>query len=79
VLNSAFLHELREAGLTGAIVHASKILPKNRIPEEQWNAALDLIYDRRRDQFDPLTHFISLFPDDAGGAKPRRRAGSMTT
>jgi 5-methyltetrahydrofolate--homocysteine methyltransferase len=47
VLNSAFLHELREAGLTGAIVHASKILPKNRIPQEQWDAALDLIYDRR--------------------------------
>jgi 5-methyltetrahydrofolate--homocysteine methyltransferase len=46
VLNSAFLHELREAGLTGAIVHASKILPQNRIPDEQWNAALDLIYDR---------------------------------
>ena len=65
VLNSAFLHELREAGLTGAIVHASKILPKNRIPEDQWNAALDLIYDRRRDGFDPLTHFISLFPDGA--------------
>jgi 5-methyltetrahydrofolate--homocysteine methyltransferase len=64
VLNSAFLHELREAGLTGAIVHASKILPKNRIPEEQWNAALDLIYDRRREGFDPLTHFVSLFPDE---------------
>jgi 5-methyltetrahydrofolate--homocysteine methyltransferase len=65
VLNSAFLHELREAGLTGAIVHASKILPQNRIPAEQWNAALDLIYDRRREGFDPLTHFISLFPDGA--------------
>jgi 5-methyltetrahydrofolate--homocysteine methyltransferase len=65
VLNSAFLHELREAGLTGAIVHASKILPKNRIPDDQWNAALDLIYDRRREGFDPLTHFVSLFPDDA--------------
>jgi 5-methyltetrahydrofolate--homocysteine methyltransferase len=39
VLNSAFLHELREAGLTAAIVHASKILPKNRIPQEQWDAA----------------------------------------
>jgi 5-methyltetrahydrofolate--homocysteine methyltransferase len=63
VLNSVFLHELREAGLTGAIVHASKILPRNRIPDEQWNAALDLIYDKRRDGFDPLTHFISLFPD----------------
>ncbi len=63
VLNSAFLHELREAGLTGAIVHASKLLPKNRIPAEQWQAALDLIYDRRREGFDPLTHFVSLFPD----------------
>ncbi len=71
VLNSAFLHELREAGLTGAIVHASKILPKNRIPDEQWNAALDLIYDRRREGFDPLTHFISLFPDaDKKGSDP---------
>jgi 5-methyltetrahydrofolate--homocysteine methyltransferase len=68
VLNSAFLHELREAGLTGAIVHASKLLPKNRIPQEQWDAALDLIYDRRRDGFDPLTHFVGLFPDSAAGA-----------
>jgi 5-methyltetrahydrofolate--homocysteine methyltransferase len=66
VLNSAFLHELREAGLTGAIVHASKILPQNRIPKDQWDAALDLIYDRRREGFDPLTHFVGLFPDDAG-------------
>jgi 5-methyltetrahydrofolate--homocysteine methyltransferase len=68
VLNSAFLHELREAGLTGAIVHASKILPRNRIPEEQWNAALDLIYDRRKEGFDPLTHFIGLFPDTGEAA-----------
>src|SRR3977135_694723 len=68
VLNSAFLHELREAGLTAAIVHASKILPQNRIPAEQWQAPLDLIYDRRKEGFDPLTHFIGLFPDDAGGA-----------
>jgi 5-methyltetrahydrofolate--homocysteine methyltransferase len=68
VLNSAFLHELREAGLTGAIVHASKILPQNRIPKDQWDAALDLIYDRRREGFDPLTHFVSLFPDETAGA-----------
>src|SRR5205823_4976771 len=54
-----------------------KILPKNRIPEEQWNAAMDLIYDRRREGFDPLTHFISLFPDDASGsAKPQVAAGA---
>jgi 5-methyltetrahydrofolate--homocysteine methyltransferase len=65
VLNSAFLHELREAGLTGAIVHASKILPRTKISDEQWAAALDLIYDRRREGFDPLTHFVSLFPDSS--------------
>src|SRR6185436_4130642 len=69
VLNSAFLHELREAGLTGAIVHASKILPQNRIPKEQWDAALDLIYDRRKEGFDPLTAFVNLFPDTGEAAK----------
>ncbi len=68
VLNSAFLHELREAGLTAAIVHVSKILPQNRIPPEQWQAALDLIYDRRKEDFDPLTHFVNLFPDEGATA-----------
>ena len=65
VLNSVFLHECREAGLTGAIVHASKLLPRLKIDDARWNAALDLIYDRRRDGFDPLISFISLFPDSA--------------
>jgi len=84
VLNSAFLHELREAGLTGAIVHVSKILPRNKIPDEQWNAALDLIYDRRRENFDPLTHFVNLFPDDgtaglaASAASSKDKYASMT-
>ena len=62
VLNSAFMHELRGAGLTGAIVHASKILPQNKIPEDQWAAALELIYDRR-EKGDPLAAFIELFKD----------------
>lgn len=75
VLNSAFQHELREAGMTSAIVHVSKILPQNRIDEAQWEAALNLIYDRRPEQpvtledgtktTDPLQIFIDLFPEDA--------------
>ena len=77
VLNSAFLHELREAGLTGAIVHASKILPRNKIDDEQWNAAMDLIYDRRREGFDPLTHFISLFPDGAEAVEGGRSVDNL--
>jgi 5-methyltetrahydrofolate--homocysteine methyltransferase len=64
VLNSVFLHECLGAGLTGAIVHASKILPRNKIDEQRWDAALDLLYDRRREGFDPLTVFINLFEDD---------------
>ncbi len=71
VLNSAFMNELVEAGLTSAIVHVSKILPRTRIPTEQWDAAMDLIYDRRGpDKPDPLQRFIGFFPDDmvAGGA-----------
>ena len=66
VMNSVFLHELREAGLTGAIAHASKILPKNKIDDAQWQAALDVIHDRRDLHEDPLTHFIEIFPEDAG-------------
>src|SRR5438128_3757913 len=77
VLNSAFLHELREAGLTGAIVHASKILAQNRIPQEQWDAAMDLIYDRRREGFDPLTHFVNLFPEGAEAATTKVEAESL--
>src|SRR4029453_19421899 len=61
VLNSVFLHECQQAGLTSAIVHASKILPMSKIPEQQREIALDLVYDRRRDGYDPLSKFIDLF------------------
>ncbi|MHC5023619.1 MAG: methionine synthase [Planctomycetota bacterium] len=71
VLNSVFLHEALENGLTAAIVHASRILPRNKIEDEHWLAAQWLIYDRRGAHrpdgqpadFDPLLHFIGLFPD----------------
>ena len=61
VLNSVFLHECREAGLDAAIVHAARIVPLNRVDERQREVALDLIYDRRRDDYDPLTEFMALF------------------
>jgi 5-methyltetrahydrofolate--homocysteine methyltransferase len=61
VLNSVFLNECVQAGLDSAIVHASKILPIARIPEEQREVALDLVYDRRREGYDPLQAFLELF------------------
>ena len=33
------LRELTEAGLTAAILHAARILPRNKIADEQWQAA----------------------------------------
>ncbi|MDJ0464897.1 methionine synthase [Streptomyces sp. H27-C3] len=61
VLNSVFLDECVKAGLDSAIVHASKILPLARLGEEQVSVALDLIYDRRSEGFDPLSRFLELF------------------
>ncbi len=58
MLNSVFLHECVQAGLTSAIVHASKILPMSQIPDEQREVALDLVYDRRREGYDPVQRFI---------------------
>ena len=61
VLNSVFLDEARKRGLTAAIVDAGKILPISQIPEEAYALALDLIYDRRREGFDPLLAFMGYF------------------
>jgi 5-methyltetrahydrofolate--homocysteine methyltransferase len=69
VLNSVFLHECVQAGLDSAIVHASRIMPISKIPDDQREAALDLIYDRRRptseggEAYDPLQHLLELFAD----------------
>ncbi len=61
VLNSVFLHECVQAGLDSAIVHAAKILPIARIDAAQVEVAADLIYDRRRPDYDPLQRFLQLF------------------
>jgi len=61
VLNSMFLHELVEAGLDAAIVHAARIMPLSKIDERAREVCLDLIYDRRHDGYDPLQVLLSLF------------------
>ena len=63
VLNSVFLHESQIAGLDSAIVHSSKIIPLARIPEDQKQVCLDLIYDRRTPDYDPLAKLLEIFAD----------------
>ncbi|WP_424531845.1 methionine synthase [Sphaerisporangium viridialbum] len=75
VLNSVFLNECVNAGLDSAIVHASKILPMARIPDEQRQVALDMVYDRRREGYDPLQRFMELFEGvDAASMRQDRAA-----
>src|SRR5262249_18407215 len=49
VLNSVFLDHALRRGLTGAIVHFSRIMPLHKIPEAEVKVAEDLIFDRRRE------------------------------
>ncbi|MGP7997433.1 MAG: methionine synthase [Streptosporangiaceae bacterium] len=75
VLNSVFLDECVRAGLDSAIVHASRIMPIARIPGDQLQAALDLVYDRRRPGYDPLARLLGLFEGvDAAAVKATRAA-----
>ncbi len=54
VLNSVFLDHAVKAGMTGAIVHVSKIKPLHKIPAEEVKVMEDLIFDRRAEGYDPL-------------------------
>ena len=75
VLNSVFLAECVRAGLDSAIVHAARIVPIARIPDEQRQVALDLVYDRRREGYDPLARLLELFEGvDVAGMKASRAA-----
>ena len=62
-LNSVFLHECVAAGLDSAIVHAGKIVPLARMPEEHKQVCLDLVYDRRTSDYDPLKKLLEVFED----------------
>jgi 5-methyltetrahydrofolate--homocysteine methyltransferase len=83
VLNSVFLHECAQAGLDAAIAHSSKILPMARIPDEQREVALDLVYDRRRpatadqDAYDPLARYLDLFAGVSSASTAATRAEEL--
>ncbi|PKU22482.1 methionine synthase [Telmatospirillum siberiense] len=61
VLNSVFLDHACKRGMTGAIVHVSKILPLHKLNADEVRIAEDLIFDRRSEGYDPLQAFIALF------------------
>ncbi len=78
VLNSVFLDHAVRAGMTGAIVHVSKIRPLHLIAPEEVQVAEDLIFDRRREDYDPLQRLLALFADrKAAEATKKQRAETV--
>ena len=63
VLNSVYLHRCQEAGLDAAIVHASRIMPLNKIDPRAVEVCDDLINDRRDPAkgYDPLSELLHMF------------------
>jgi 5-methyltetrahydrofolate--homocysteine methyltransferase len=69
-------------------VHASKILPMSKIPAEQLEVALDLVYDRRRPEsvnddgtvneaYDPLQRYLQLFEGVSSQSTAASRAQEL--
>ncbi len=71
VLNAVFLHECVEAGLDAAIVHAGRIAPLHKIDPAHRKICLDLIYDRRSSDYDPLVALTEAFADAASTSVPK--------
>ncbi|WP_345800172.1 methionine synthase [Microbacterium sp. AZCO] len=83
VLNSVFLHEAVEAGLSSGIIDAAKIVPLASVPEEQRRVALDLVWDRREYDadgsvtYDPLARMLDLFAGVDTAALRDQRAAEL--
>lgn len=69
ILNSVFLSEAIARGLDACIVHSKKILPLHKIPEDIVKLTLDLIYDRRAPDYDPLFVFVEKLQGASAGPK----------
>lgn len=83
VLNSVFLHEATQAGLTSGIIDAAKIVPLASLPDEQRTVALDLVWDRREWDadgtltYDPLATMLDLFAGVDTAALRDQRAAEL--
>ncbi len=73
VLNALMLYHAVQAGLDLAIFNSSKVIPVAKIPSDQRQAAEDLIFDRRRENYDPLKVVLEVF-GSASAAKSSQDA-----
>lgn len=62
VMNSVFLYEAINCGLTMAIVNVAQILPLSKIDEKEIELARELIYNKSNTK-EPLINYINHFSD----------------
>ena len=77
VLNALMLYHAVKAGLDLAIFNAAKVLPVAAIPAPEREAVEDLIFDRRREGYDPLKVAMALFAGGAGQEAPVAEAAGL--
>ena len=74
VLNALMLYHGVRHGLDMAIFNASKVIPVAKIDAEDRQIIEDLIFDRRREGYDPLKAVLARFSDRKAVARDDRRA-----
>ncbi|WP_020005447.1 homocysteine S-methyltransferase family protein [Brachyspira innocens] len=62
IMNSVFLYEAINHGLTTAIVNVAQILPLSKIDEKEIELARELIYNKNNSK-EPLINYINHFSD----------------
>ncbi|WP_295154096.1 homocysteine S-methyltransferase family protein [uncultured Brachyspira sp.] len=62
IMNSVFLYEAVNYGLTAAIVNVAQILPISKIDEKEIKLAKELIYNKNNTK-EPLINYINHFSD----------------
>ncbi|HEU4951979.1 MAG TPA: methionine synthase [Holophagaceae bacterium] len=70
ILNALMLHHAVAAGLDLAIFNAAKLLPVAKLDAETRQAFEDLLFDRRREGYDPLKVILERHADAAVAAAP---------
>jgi 5-methyltetrahydrofolate--homocysteine methyltransferase len=69
VLNSVFLHYCVEAGLDMAIINSRHIIPLHRISDEEREICRHLIFDERREDYDPLVALMSYYEKNTASSR----------
>jgi len=72
VVNALMLYHGVKAGLDMAIFNSGKVIPVAKIDPKQREAVEDLLFDRRREDYDPLKAVLELF----SGVKSVKSSGA---